>query len=114
MNDLKTRIQDALKAFADSPLLEKAVNLLNVLGYKSDKTFSLRPNDYRGFADYFIKIPSIFDPAKARTGEWKSIDIIFQLTEDELKTQHTLFEIREVNNRIIESYLFFAGEAYTR
>ncbi len=118
MIDLKTRIQDALNAFADSPLLEKAVNLLNVLGYKSDKTFSLRPNDYRGFADYFIKIPSIFDPAKARTGEWQSIDILFQLTEDELKTQHTLFEIREVDNRIIESYLFFAvaltGKAYTR
>jgi len=118
MIDLKTRIQDALKTIPDRPLIEAAGNLLDVLGYKSDKTFLLTPNDYRGFADYFIKIPSIFDPAKARTGEWKSVDIIFQLTEDELKTQHTLFEIREVNNRIIESYLFFVialtCEAYNR
>ena len=118
MTDLKTRIQDALKIIPDCPLIEVAGNLLNILGYKSDKTFFLTPNDYRGFADYFIKTPGVFDTVRARTGEWRSIDIIFQLTEDELKTQHTLFEIREIDNRIMESYLFFAvaltGEAYTR
>ena len=118
MTDLKTRIQDALKTIPDRPLIEAAGNLLNVLGYRSDKTFSLRPNDYKGFADYFLQRSNAFDAVRARTAEWKSVDILFQLTEDELKTQHTLFEIREVDNRIIESYLFFAvaltGEAYTR
>ncbi|MHB8909156.1 MAG: Eco57I restriction-modification methylase domain-containing protein [Syntrophales bacterium] len=118
MIDLKTRIQDALSAFPRTPLLENADNLLNVLGYKSEKTFSIQPNDYKGFADYFIKAPGIFDSVKARTGEWKSIDIVFQITEDELTSQHTLFEIREVDNKIIESYLFFAlaltGKSYTR
>jgi len=118
MNDLKTRIQDVLKAFPDGPLIKTAGNLLNILGYRSDKTFSLRPNDYKGFADYFLQRSNAFDAVRARTAEWQSVDILFQLTEDELKTQHTLFEIREVDNRIIESYLFFAveltGEAYTR
>lgn len=118
MTDLKTRIQDILKAFPDGPLIKTAGNLLNVLGYRSDKTFSLRPNDYKGFADYFLQRSNAFDTLRARTAEWQSVDILFQLTEDELKTQHTLFEIREVDNRIIESYLFFAvaltGDSYTR
>ncbi|HLA28866.1 MAG TPA: N-6 DNA methylase, partial [Syntrophales bacterium] len=118
MTDLKTRIQDALNAFREGRLLEDAGNLLNILGYKSDKTFSLRPNNYQGFADYFLQTPGNFDPQRARVEEWQSIDIVFQLTEAELKAQQTLFEIREVDNRIIESYLFFAialtGETYTR
>jgi adenine-specific DNA-methyltransferase len=118
MTDLKTRIQDALKAFREGRLLEDAGNLLNILGYKSDKTFSLRPNNYQGFADYFLQTSGNFDPARARVEEWQSIDVVFQLTEAELKTQHMLFEIREVDNRIIESYLFFAialaREEYTR
>ncbi|MBN2438005.1 MAG: Eco57I restriction-modification methylase domain-containing protein [Deltaproteobacteria bacterium] len=118
MTDLKTRIQNALKTIPDRPFIEAAGNLLNILGYKSDKTFLLTPNNYMGFADYFIQTPGVFDTVRARTAEWQSVDILFQLTEDELKTQHTLFEIREVDNRIIESYLFFAialaGDSYAR
>ena len=68
-----------------------------------------------------------FDPSKttnaerALLDEWKSIDLLFQLTGDEitLSDQTTLgFESSGIDNSIYQSYLFFAlklrGRSYSR
>ncbi|MEI7788128.1 MAG: hypothetical protein WCI23_05725 [Chlorobiaceae bacterium] len=42
--------------------------------------------------------------------DWKQIDLLFQLTVDEMISQQILFDTRQVNQTIMESYLFFAIE----
>ena len=115
MNDLKKQIQDALIGFSKGKLSVSAANLLNVLGYESERTVQLSPNTYEGFCDLFQSVPSTFDHKKLGI---EAIDIIFQLTEDDIKKSHSLFEAKQYSDKIIESYLFFAlsltGDTYTR
>ena len=118
MNDLKVQIQSAINSFASGDLLTNAGTLLKVLGYSSDRTFHLSPNTFAGFWESFGSQTVSFDKDKARKDEWQSIDIIFQLTEDDIRKTHSLFTVKQVDNTIIESYLFFAlsltGDNYTR
>ena len=118
MSELKEQIQSAINAFASGDLLTNAGNLLKVLGYESDRTFLLTPNTFAGFWESFGNQNVSFDKDKARKDEWQSIDIIFQLTEDDIRKTHSLFAAKQVDNTIIESYLFFAlsltGDKYTR
>ena len=59
-----------------------------------------------------------FNKEKALVCDWKSIDLLFQLTKNELSSQNEQFKIKQVENTIIESYLFFSIEfskiEYTR
>lgn len=118
MNELKAQIQSALNQFANGALLQNAKVLLNTLGYKSDRTLQLSPNNYKGFSEQFNVAESNFNPEKAKTKDWQSIDIIFQLTQNDIRKTQSLFDAKQVDNKIIESYLFFAlslkGERYTR
>ncbi|KAF0178662.1 MAG: hypothetical protein FD164_2181 [Nitrospirae bacterium] len=118
MSELKKRIQDVLASFASGNLSDNAKALLNVLRYESDRTVQLSPNNYRGFSELFQPSAGNFNPDKAKVQEWQSVDIIFQLTEDDIKKNHSLFEATKVDNAIIESYLFFAvaltGSSYAR
>jgi len=115
---LKEKIYEALTAFSKGKLAASSANLLNVLAYESDRTVQLSPNTYRGFSELFQSGPSNFDQEKAKAKDWQTIDIIFQLTEDDIKKSHSLFEAKQYSDKIIESYLFFAlslaGDKYTR
>ncbi|HCN30035.1 MAG TPA: hypothetical protein DIT64_15115, partial [Verrucomicrobiales bacterium] len=53
---------------------------------------------------------SRFDEAKALFPEWKSADILFQLTDDELSRHTSLFKETTVKTSLLQSYLFFAIE----
>jgi adenine-specific DNA-methyltransferase len=116
--ELKRKIESVLHGFALGSPANSAKKLLNALGYESDKTFSLSPNTFGGFAEAFIKEPGRFDPEKARAKEWKTIDVLFQITDDEIRKNDSLFQAKQVDNTIMESYLFFAlslaANAYTR
>jgi adenine-specific DNA-methyltransferase len=121
MNDveLKREIEATLHGFAGVPAAAGAKKLLNVLGYESDKTFSLTPNTFEGFAEAFIKNQeTTFDADKARASEWTAVDVLFQITDDEIRKNHGLFQTRQVDNTIMESFLFFAlhlsGVSYNR
>jgi adenine-specific DNA-methyltransferase len=111
-NDLKKSIQAALINFENNPLADSARALLQVLGYQSDKTLPIKPNT----ADTF---QAMFDPrkvmkAEAKLDEWKSVDLLFQVTSDEismaLKQQEGMFVNKKIDKVLIESYLFFAIE----
>ncbi|HSW64770.1 MAG TPA: Eco57I restriction-modification methylase domain-containing protein [Dissulfurispiraceae bacterium] len=116
MSELKTQIQTSLAGFASGQLRDNAKALLNVLGYSSDRTFQLTPNTFEGLSEYFDAGRT--DENKIKKADWQSVDIIFQLTDDDIKKIHSLFEAKQVDNTIIESYLFFAlaltGSNYTR
>ncbi|MBI4972242.1 MAG: N-6 DNA methylase [Candidatus Omnitrophica bacterium] len=118
MNDIKTQVQSALNAFSKGNFLQNTKSLLNILGYESDRTFQLSPNNYEGFAEQFAVSQNNFNPEKARVSDWQSIDIIFQLTQDDIRKTQSLFQTKQVDNKIIESYLFFAlslkGDTYNR
>ncbi|MBP6738842.1 MAG: Eco57I restriction-modification methylase domain-containing protein, partial [Leptospiraceae bacterium] len=59
-----------------------------------------------------------FDKTKAKSDEWNYVDLLFQLSKEEVLKQTSLFETKKVNNTIIEAYLFFVIELkktkYTR
>ncbi len=116
----KTTITRALRRFVGDDLANNARSLLETLGYRSDRTIAFEPNTADGFIETFDPFGEM-SADKALLQEWESIDLLFQLTEGEIveNTQlQIVFENYPVNNRIIESYLFFAirlrGSKYNR
>ena len=120
MNQHKNDIKDALKHLADGDLADNARRLLDTLGYRSGRTISLEPNTAGGFIENFDPSNTI-NRERALIDEWESVDILFQLTGDEitLSDQTTSgFEEGGIDNSVYQSYLFFAlklrGNGYSR
>jgi adenine-specific DNA-methyltransferase len=123
MNEQKVKktVEAALQTFPNQSLAEAALHLFEVLGYTSQKRLKLSPNNLDTFIATFAQGKTLND-RYALPGEWKSIDFLFQLTDDEIRAasnQQFLFESKGAyNGAIINSYLFFAlelkGNRYTR
>src|ERR1017187_8072086 len=123
MNDFQTKqaIVDALKKFQSSPFGQAASDLLGVLGYTSKKRLALKPNTLATFLATFSQGRSL-NERYALPNEWKSVDILFQLTDEEVRTAaNAQFEFESkgaFSGAIINSYLFIAielkGEHYSR
>jgi hypothetical protein len=121
--DLKKSIETALNGCATMPLAEAATALFDVLGYRSEKRLSLKPNTPENFLRAFAKDRPL-NRDQAILAEWHSVDFLFQLTDDEVRAvalgdQSSLFESSDqYEGAILESYLFFALEleprTYTR
>ena len=118
--DISEKIEQALKAFEEGALIDKARNLLNTLGYESAMMMDLESNH----TDYFI---SEFDPSgklnreRAMVEEWESIDFLFQLKEEDVSGSGLTrlpFNTKPIDDTIMESYVFFAvklqGNTYNR
>ena len=108
MKELRTSIVDSLSAFNKGSLLENATALFNTLGYYSDKAFDLSPNSADNFLDTFDE-KNIFRKEKALLKNWRSIDVMFQLTDEEIYAlgsgQLTLqFDThKRIDNKIFQS-----------
>lgn len=123
MNDIQTKqaIETALKNFTGRPIADAATALFESLGYKSKKRLKFSPNTLEQFLATFAQGKTLNDKF-ALPGEWKTINFLFQITEDEVREageQQFLFDSKgPYNGTTIESYLFFAleltGKAYTR
>ena len=120
MNQHKDEIKSALQRFGDGNHVENARNLLNTLGYRSERTLSLKPNTADGFIEHFDP-HNTMNRERTLLSEWESIDFLFQLTGDEIiqSDQTTFhFEGSGVDQNLYESYLFFTlklqNRAYTR
>lgn len=118
---MKKAIEAALTKFPGQMLADAASQLFEVLGYSSNKRLKLTPNNLDNFLATFAEGKSLND-RYALTGEWKSIDFLFQLSDDEIRAagnRQFLFESNGLyNGAVINSYLFFALELkrsqYTR
>ena len=118
----KAAITKALNRFTAGDLVENGRNLLNTLGYRSERVLTLESSTAEAFiAAYDLHGKLIRD--RALTAEWTSIDLLFQLSGDDLTLTETtgwLFDSSQtqVDNTIIQSYLFFAlrleGSSYNR
>ena len=116
MNRHKDEIKSALQRFGDGNLADNARNLLNTLGYRSERTLSLEPNTADGFVEHFDP-QNTMNRERTRLSEWESIDFLFQLTDDEIiqSDQTTFhFEGSGVDQNRYESYLFFTLKLQNR
>lgn len=92
---------------------ENGIELLNTLGYRSERQVELEPNTFDGLVDIHPPFSEI-NHDKAMVNDWISVDVLFQLTGEDIKhisQGHFIFEdVQTFNNQIIESYLFLAIE----
>jgi len=103
----KLTIQTAIHAFTSKPLQDAAVELFTCLGYKSDRTFPVDSVD--AFCQQFDPSGLLAHP-RAQKSNWKSIHLLFQLTDEELSRNATLFKDTTVRASLLQSYVFFAVE----
>ena len=120
MNQHKNDIKNALKHFAEGNLADNARRLLDTLGYQSERTMSLQPNTAEGFIENFDP-SNTMNLERALLDEWESVDILFQLTGDEITLSDQTTSGSEeggIDNSVYQSYLFFAlklrGNGYSR
>ncbi len=102
-------MKSALVNFQTLSLKDAARHLLAKLGYKSDKFLvgaGSKPQDFLN--DFASGHP--FDQAKALVPEWKSADLLFQLTDQELSRESSLFTDNSVQAALLKSYIFIAIE----
>lgn len=116
--ELKFEIQKAIKDFSDRTVQQASINLFNTLGYITDRKSPFPDTSFQYFKESFIGTDLKFNEEKAYIEEWKSIDLLFQLTDNEISRQLIAFDTNQVDNTIIETYLFFSIELkkseYTR
>ncbi len=102
-------MKPALSNFQTQPLKDAARQLLAQLGYQSDKFIAGAGSSPQSFLDLFGS-GYVFDPAKALVPEWKTADLLFQLTDQELSRASSLFTDNSVQAGLLKSYVFIAIE----
>ncbi len=114
--DLKHQIKSALYELRSGDLSERASSLLSTLGYRSQKTAPLLPKTGEELLQRY-DIENQFDPIKTLLNRWISADLLFQLTDAEVKNSlsgQAGFDFQSpataIDDKIIQSYLFFAIE----
>jgi adenine-specific DNA-methyltransferase len=110
--DIRESIQGALRNFADQALRPAATRLLGTLGYSSDRTVVLADSRPETFLDFISGGSNgvAFDRSKALFSVWKSADLLFQLTDEEISGNSSLFKETDVSPGLLQSYVFFAIE----
>lgn len=108
--NIKPNIKSSLQSFKSDNLTEQALTLFKILGYNTKRQSSLSKKTFKGFKDAYLEGGSRFNENNALVSEWKYIDLLFQLSKEEITTQHGLFDTKQVDRTIIETYLFFVVE----
>lgn len=115
--DHRAKITDTLKAFASKPIPDAAKELLQVLGYASQRTLPIHsPGQFLKELDPDHRLT---ERDRDAFSEVISLQLLFQFTDRELTAQKDLFDSGTgVETTQIQSYLFFAVELsngdYTR
>jgi hypothetical protein len=111
MPELREDIKSDLQSLISQPLRQASLSLLATLGYRSDRTLELEGSKPQAFLDLVqSQGGSKFDPEKACFSDWKSADILFQLTDEDLAASSSLFKETDIKSGLLRSYLFFAIE----
>lgn len=112
MPELREDIKSALQSLISQPLRQASLALLGTLGYRSDRTLVLEGSKPQAFLDLIESQGGAtkFDTEKACFADWKSADILFQLTDEDLAASSSLFKETDIKSGLLRSYLFFAIE----
>ena len=120
--DAKIEIQNAILAFKDKSLFDSGIGLFNTLGYDTSLQAPLDKKTYEEYKENYIEASDAkdrFNEEKALVAEWKSVDILFQLTDESFSSEQKLpsFESHLEKNEH-DSYLCMAielsGSEYTK
>jgi type I restriction-modification system DNA methylase subunit len=103
----KLSIRDAITRFSTQPLRAASLGLFASLGYQSDRTIAI--DSVEGFCSQFDPSGLLAHP-RAQKSNWQSIELLFQLTDEELSRNATLFKDTAVRASLLQSYVFFAVE----
>ena len=89
-----------------SSLREKAQDFFGTLGYSSDRTLDLTS------VDEFQKLLEYQKPLTEKQRQlfnfWKTVEIVFQITDEEIKQNAALGETVSFDNKRIQSFLFLS------
>lgn len=110
--DTKIAIQSAVNAFETKSLFEAGTGLFETLGYDTSLQAPLDEKTFAEFNELYVQSsPNVerFSEERAMVSDWKSIDILFQLTDESFSAQNKLFDSK-VNPYEKQSYLCFAVE----
>lgn len=99
-------ILEAIKRFSAGDLTQNSLALFETLGYNTVRQAPLDTSSYPVFKETFIT-DRPFNEERAKTAEWKHVDLLFQLSKEEILQQTSLFDTGRVDQTIIETYLFF-------
>ena len=100
-------IHTALAGFATgAPLRACAETLFGVLGYRSTRTADV--GSVTAFLDTFRAGERLPEKQRAVFDSWRTVDIVFQVTGEEIADEARLFEGKEFAPGVIESFLFLA------
>lgn len=105
--ELKQRIDQRIQAFANQSLRKPALSLFSALGYESDRT--AETTSVADFRAQFDPESRLAHPA-ALVANWKSAELLFQLTDEELSSTTALFKDESVKTSLLQSYIFIAIE----
>lgn len=114
--DTKQNIQKDIQQFTNGNLSENALNLFQTLGYPTKRQSSLDKPIYDFFKESYIdNNQSKLSEEKALVNEWKYVDLLFQISHEEITKQYSDFKkevvTKEDGSKIaIESFLFFVIE----
>lgn len=106
--DKRQQIEIALKKFSNSDLRTASVGLLNTLGYQSEKTIDIDGSPKVFLNQFDSNSEQPFRKDKALFDDWKEIHLLFQITDEELSEQHSIFSGKQINQGLMNSYLFFS------
>ena len=116
--DTKLSIKASIETFSSGNLTDNSLSLFRVLGYNTARQQPLPDKTFACFKEYYLDSDSSFNEEKALTKEWRQIDLLFQLTKEEVTGRNSLFDTTQVDRTIMEAYLFFCIELndkeYTR
>ena len=104
---LREDLQQALSRFATGPLRENAKELLNALGYHSERT-----DPGSGDVDEFLDTLDAGAKHREALGAWRGVEIVFQVTVEEIDEQKKIFEQTEFDKGRIQSFLFLAVDLH--
>lgn len=104
---MKQAISQHIQKFSSQPLRQAALSLFSTLGYASDRTVET-PSvaEFRAQFDSESKL----EHSAALIASWRSAELLFQLTDEELSRSTALFKDEAVKTSLLQSYVFIAIE----
>lgn len=105
--ELKQAISQHIRSFTTQSLRKAALSLFAALGYQSDRT--LETKSVADFRAQFDPESKLAHPA-ALIANWKSAELLFQLTDEELSSTTALFKDETIKASLLQSYIFIVIE----
>jgi len=95
--DTKTNISNSIKAFQKGKLSQNSLDLFKTLGYNTERQLPFEEKSYSWFRAEFLDDSVELKEDKALTADWNYIDLLFQLSKEELSNQVSLFDTKQVD-----------------